>query len=312
MSKTALFVGLGSIGKRHLKNLKNILGGSIEVDALRSSSKRVPDEEVAKLIRTEYYNIEDLPNYDMIFITNPSNMHYETIFKLQNKTDNFFIEKPLDVLPLTDEQISKLDLKKIYYIACPLRHTGVYKELEKILKDKKIYSVRAICTSYLPDWRKGVDYRTVYSAKKESGGVKIDLIHEFDYLFRLLGFPKKYVMFENKISDLEIESNDFVSFTGEYDDKYLELHLDYFGRIPQRTAEFYTKDDVIWCDFNNSKIRLNDQIKDFSEEINDRYINEIKYFLNLIDFKNENINDMMNANRVLKYITQGDNNGIKG
>lgn len=312
MTKTALFVGLGSIGKRHLKNLKNILGENIEADALRSSSKRVLDEEIVKLIRKEYYDIKALPDYDMIFITNPSDMHYETILKLQNKTNNFFIEKPLDVLPLTDEQISNLDLNKTYYIACPLRHTGVYKALEELLKNKKIYSARAICTSYLPDWRKGVDYRTIYSAKKESGGVKIDLIHEFDYLFRLLGFPKKYAMFENKISDLEIESNDFVSFTGEYEDKYLELHLDYFGRIPQRTAEFYTKDDVIWCDFNNSKIRADGEMKDFSEEINDRYVDEIKYFLDLIDFKNENINDMINANKVLKYITQGDSNGIEG
>ncbi len=309
MNKTALFVGLGSIGKRHLKNLKALI--DIDVDALRSSTKMPLPDEISFLIRKEYYDIKDLPKYDMIFITNPSDLHYETILNLQDKTDNFFVEKPLDVIPLRAEQLSKLDLNKLYYIACPLRHTGVYRALEEILKDKKIYSTRAICTSYLPEWRPGVDYRTIYSARKESGGVKIDLIHEFDYLFRLLGFPKKHVMFENKISDLEIESNDFVSFTGEYDDKYLELHLDYFGRIKQRTAEFYTKDDVIWCDFNSSKIRVNGQIQNFSEEINDRYVNEMKYFLNLIDFKNENINDIMNANRVLKYIIQGENNGTE-
>ena len=307
MNKTALFVGLGSIGKRHLTNLKNILGENIEIDALRSSSQRALDKETAKLVRDEYYSIDGLPVYDIIFITNPSYLHYETILNLQDKTNNFFVEKPLDVLPLTDKQISKLDLNKLYYIACPLRHTRVYKVLEEILYSKRVYSARAICTSYLPDWRKGVDYRKVYSAQKESGGVKIDLIHEFDYMFKLMGFPKKHVMFESKVSDLEIESNDFVSFTGQYDNKYVELHLDYFGRIPQRIAEFFTNDDVISCDFNNSKIRINGETRDFSEEINDRYVSEMKYFLNLINQNSDNINCIKNANRVLKYITQGDN-----
>ena len=52
----------------------------------------------------------------------------------------------------------------------------------------KVYSARAISSSYLPDWRPGQDYRTTYSAHKDmGGGVSIDLIHEWDYLSWLFG-----------------------------------------------------------------------------------------------------------------------------
>lgn len=303
-----LFVGLGSIGKRHIKNLKIICdekGIELSCDALRSSNSPL-NSEIKPLIHHEYYSVEELPYYDIIFITNPSNLHYEMILKLNSKADSFFIEKPLDVKPLTEEQLKVLDKNKVYYIACPLRHTGVYKGLLDIIKDKKIFCARAICTSYLPEWRKGIDYRNVYSAKKESGGVKIDLIHEFDYLFSLFGFPEKFSMYERKISDLEIESPDYVSFIGDYGNMFTELHLDYFGRIPTRNVELYSDDDVIVCDFNNSKIRINNEIKDYAEDVNKRYLNEIEYFLSLIKCKKNNLNDIINANKVLQFITQGE------
>ena len=70
-------------------------------------------------------------------------------------------------------------------------------------------SARVICSSYLPDWRPGVDYRTVYSAHKAlGGGVTIDLIHEWDYLVDLFGVPQKLYNFKGTYSDLEIDSDD--------------------------------------------------------------------------------------------------------
>ena len=59
------------------------------------------------------------------------------------------------------------------------------------------YCARVICSSYLPDWRPGVDYRTVYSAHKAmGGGVTIDLIHEWDYLVELFGVPEQLYNFK--------------------------------------------------------------------------------------------------------------------
>ena len=57
-----------------------------------------------------------------------------------------------------------------------------------------------------------------------------------------------------KKSDLEIDSNDVAVYIAEYPDKMVELHLDYFGRIPVRKLELYSRDDVVTADLLEQKI----------------------------------------------------------
>ena len=65
-----------------------------------------------------------------------------------------------------------------------------------------------ICSSYLPDWRPGVGYHTVYfSAHRRLGGgvTTSTLIHEWDYLVELFGVPEKWPQFQmGPTLDLEI------------------------------------------------------------------------------------------------------------
>jgi predicted dehydrogenase len=99
----------------------------------------------------------------------------------------------------------------------------------------------AMSSSYLPDWRPGQDYRKTYSAHKDmGGGVSIDLIHEWDYLTWLFGMPTEYHSMINKVSNLEIDSDDLAIYIGKNDKTTFELHLDYFGRQTQRTLDLFT------------------------------------------------------------------------
>jgi len=82
-----LFVGLGSIGKRHLNNLIHIAsrrGSPLEVDALRSSLKPLPPE-LAAVIKHQYIDFEQLGHYDVAFITNPTSLHASTLADLAGK-----------------------------------------------------------------------------------------------------------------------------------------------------------------------------------------------------------------------------------
>lgn len=297
-----LFVGLGSISTRHIKNLYFVCkerGINLDVDVLRRKIDDLPDSLKAFDLN-QIISIEDDAFYDCAFITNPTNLHYHALLGLRKKAKYYFIEKP--IFENCDYSLTAVELDyKNSYIACPMRHTKVYKELSKLIADKKVFSSRIICSSYLPDWRSNQDYRKNYSAIKSlGGGVTIDLIHEIDYMIDLFGFPKKVINMHGKYSNLEIDSDDLSVYIADYNDKLVEVHLDYFGRKSKRSCDVFTEEGTFFADYINSCIYLpNGDFIDCREDINERYINEIRYYLNFIEKKVSNINDPEKALKVL-------------
>lgn len=309
MSKklSVCFVGLGSIGKRHLRNLHFICrarGWQLEVDALRHD-RTSTDDDFAGLIRRQFFSIEELHVvYDIIFICNPSQLHYETIIKLRGKANAFFVEKPAFVCPMERLIVDEIMQSGKYYVACPLRHTRVFSALRDYVLCHPVYSVRSIFSSYLPNWRPGADYRMLYSAQKESGGVKLDLIHEFDYLYGIFGEPLDSVLFEGKYSNLEIESNDLLAFVAKYRDKVVELHLDYFGRKVQRYCEVFSSEETMRFNFAESRVEnlRTGEIVDLSEDRDEYQRRELSYYLDFACGDSTNINTLLQANALLQLL----------
>lgn len=299
------FVGTGSIGKRHIRNVWNVAkerGMDIELHALRSSRSDL-EKDIQLLVKKQAYSYEELDDfYDAVYIANPTNLHYETILQLQDKCNNFFIEKP--VFNKTNQDISQIKQHKdmLMYVACPLRYTQVLDEARKVIKTEHVISAKAISSSYLPDWRPNTDYRKVYSAhKNQGGGVVIDLIHEWDYLISLFGFPAKVHMLAGKYSDLEIDSEDLAIYIAAYGDKLLELHLDYFGRETQRYLELFTTMNHYLFDIAGSRVIKNGTtIFSFEEDGNRKYIEETKHFFHLIEHKEENTNSLEHALKTMR------------
>ena len=304
------FIGIGSIAKRHLRNLKEICaenGREVSVDALRTGNSPLP-EDVSGLISNVFHSEYEMPtDYDAIFITNPTDYHIETLKKVHNKGKHFFIEKPITSFRNL-ESVKEVEYREssIYYIACPLRYTNVIQYLKKNVDINKVISVRCISSSYLPEWRPGVDYRNTYSAHRNlGGGVSIDLIHEWDYLQYLFGKPEKILSMLGKKSNLDLDCEDYAIYLAEYSDKIVELHLDYFGRKIIREIMLFTEDDTILGDLANSKITYlkSGKVIDFSESRNDFQKKELLYFLELIE-REEYKNFAYEAYNTMNY-TQG-------
>ena len=277
-----LFVGLGSIGTRHLNNLHEVAqrsGIALEVEALRSGSRALP-QQTAALLTQEISVLAPAAHYDVAFITNPTHLHFDTLQMLRGKVDTFFIEKP--IFDKTDASLAAcLDAGQKAYVAAPMRWCGAMMALKKILPTLRVYSARAICSSYLPSWRPGVDYRTVYSAHKEmGGGVTIDLIHEWDYLAELFGMPLECHNFKGTYSHLEIDSDDLSVYIARYPKLLCEVHLDYFGRDYRRTLELFCENGTVVADFGAGTLTLEDGTVQCCEEpVNERYLREMDYFL---------------------------------
>lgn len=288
---TALFIGLGSIGSRHLKNLHTICaerGITLAADALRSSLNRPLRPGVAELLRAQFTALDDPAargHYDLAFITNPTSLHAETLQSLRGRAGALFIEKPIFSADQADlDPAALLDPGQKAYVAAPMRWCGVMLALKNRLEtgaDGRPYCARVLCSSYLPDWRPGVDYRTVYSAHKAmGGGVTIDLIHEWDYLVDLFGAPERLYNLRGQYSELEIDSDDVSLYIAQYPGMLAEVHLDYFGRGYRRSIELFTPSGSLVADFGAGTLTLPDgTVEDYTEDVNARYLREMAYFL---------------------------------
>lgn len=300
-------IGLGSIGTRHLLNITQVLASrnrAYEIDLIRSGKGKEPDAQLKRLVTGTVCSYADArDDYDAVFITNPTHRHYDTIKQFVPKTEHMFIEKP--VFDSTSVSVEDLKLKdgNIYYVACPLRYTNVISYLKENINPDDVYSVRAICSSYLPEWRESGDYRDSYSAHRDKGGgVSIDLIHEWDYLRFLFGTPKRVCNVKGAFSNLEIDSDDLSLYIAEYKDKLVEVHLDYFGRKTIREAQIFTGRDTITADIANSEIRFLKAGKtvSFGEQRNDFFLREMEVFFDILEGKATNHNDISMALQTLR------------
>ena len=277
-----LFTGLGSIGTRHLKNLHAVAakrGVAVEAWALRSSGRVLPDETRALLAR-EVREVPEGEHFDAMFLTNPTSLHFETLRALRGKADALFIEKPIFDDPSLRVEDCILPGQKAY-VAAPMRWCGTMLALEKCLPELRVYSARVICSSYLPDWRPNVDYRTVYSAHRDmGGGVAIDLIHEWDYLAGLFGVPDEIHCLRGTYSHLEIDSDDLAVYIARWPHMLGEVHLDYFGRTYRRAIELFCEHGTVTADFGEGTLTREDgTVEHYEEPVNERYLREMAYFL---------------------------------
>ena len=300
-------IGLGSIGQRHLRNIDFVLRGrglSATFDVVEPRELDYLDESTRKLVANRFSKPEEIGEYDLVWITNPSQIHLETLRAVEGKAKRFFVEKPVFVKSVPDSGLGALADELRYTVACPMRHTKPFAWLAGFVKANRVFCARAICSSYLPEWRPGTDYRRTYAAQPGSGGVKLDLVHEFDYLFTLFGLPKEFRLMEGKFSDLEIAASDDVSFVAKYADMALELHLDYYGRVARREIELYTADDVVVCDFIRGEARFlkSGARVDLAEERDDYCRREEEYFLDFAEGRAANINSIPFANRIIRFL----------
>lgn len=298
-----LIIGLGSIARKHIRALREI-DPACEIYALRSNPDAIPEDETKNLFSwDEAFNL--IP-YEFAIISNRTRDHGTTLRKLISFNCPLLIEKPvLADLDEARELGELLEKNKIAtYVACNLRFHPCLQFMSRYLEQNRPYiqETTSYCGSYLPEWRPGRDFRSLYSANKDQGGgAHLDLIHELDYLHWLFGFPKRHERFLNSQSNLGIDAVDYAHYVLDYGTFFSTVTLNYFRRMPRREFEIVTEKDVFSIDLLQSRILKNDK-EIFSAEpgfIN-TYKLQLNYFLDSINSKTKMMNDFSEAVRTLK------------
>lgn len=239
-----LLIGYGSIGKRHEYVLKTLL----KVDTIDIVTKQ-------KLDHTTCYTsidvVKDIDSYDYFVIASETSKHFSQLKKLDYLVKNKLIlcEKPLFI------HHQEVTYRNNVFVGYTLRYHPLIKKLRIALKNQNVLSADITACSYLPDWRPNQDYKKSYSASKElGGGVLLDLSHEVDLIHHLFGKIEEIYSYQDKISSLEITSDDYVSAICKSDKEILmTLSMNYFSLIPKREILLHTKEFSILVDLINNR-----------------------------------------------------------
>jgi predicted dehydrogenase len=252
-----LFLGLGGVGQRHLRNLRTLRGRDVEIWAyrVRGESHVIGDRlEIQKGedVETKYdvKVVKDVDRAfdarpDVVFVTNPTSLHLLLALRAAEEGCHLLIEKPLshslegvgDLIRIVEEK------KLIAFVAYQLRQHPGFIRLREILKSGmlgQVLSVSAEVGEYLPGFHPYEDYRRMYASRRElGGGVTLTQIHEIDYLYALFGMPEKVYSLGGHLSSLAVDVEDVavsILAARRSDGKLLpiELHQDYVQRPPAR------------------------------------------------------------------------------
>lgn len=199
--------------------------------------------------------IDQIETYDYFVIASETYKHFEQLSYLENTLKNkiIFCEKPLfdtnKMLSITNNTVC------VGYV---LRFHPLMQQLKTALHNEQILNATIACGQYLPRWRVDGRYQDSYSASRaKGGGVLLDLSHEIDYAQWLFGTINECCSFQEKISDLEIDSDDFVTLIAKTDQNIrLTLTLDYISKITHRRMLVNTVSSTYELDFIANTLRV--------------------------------------------------------
>ena len=290
-----MIIGLGSIGKWHLRNLSAL--GIENITVLRRKKQLPTDDDLPQFeIETDLSQaLRKKPT--AVIIASPTALHIEQAIVAAEAGCHILMEKPIshsinrvnDLLKIVKQQ------GIIFQTAFQFRFHPVFQQIKKQIDNGaigKIISAHVHWGEYLPLWHPWEDYRQGYSARQDlGGGVVLTLCHPFDYSLWLAGEIESVSAIVDKLSDLEIDTDDTAMITMRFKSGAIgSIYLDYCERpskhcltiIGQQGKITWDNSDGIAYIFSGESQNGQKLEPPSGFERNTMFINELAHFIDCI------------------------------
>lgn len=301
-----LVIGGGSIGARHLNNLK-ILGFN---DISICDTDRKKANELSKKYNVKkFYDLESalLENFDFSIICTYPQSHVDISKICIKNNSHIFIEKPISSnLQNVKSMLKKADLKKLkvavgYNTRFDKGLIYLKNELMKSTMSTPI-SISSQWGQHIKFWRPGDNYKNHYILKKGSG-IILDASHEYDYVRWLLNDDVVSVYcLTTTSSTIKTQTESIATIIIKFKRGTIyNLVIDYLRPHYERKCQIIgEKGELKWeyvikkAGWKNYDVRANSKVtinfinpqktisKNFSVKLNDMYINEMQDFIQSI------------------------------
>jgi predicted dehydrogenase len=311
-----LVVGGGSVGKRHARNLSS-LGCAISCVDPRGDRLEEVQEELQLQNSFTSLGAALADNFDFrgVVIGSPTSLHVEQATAAVERGLPVLVEKPLstdidsgrrlaDVLTAAS---GNLLLGYTWRWWPPLLRV---RELLDQGRIGNVLHVSFLMSAHLADWHPWERYQDFFMAKRSlGGGALLDESHWIDLMVWFFGMPSELTARVERISRLEIETDDNVDILVRYaEGPRVSIHLDLFGRPHEKSIRFVGEDGtIVWSESPN-QIRMSSEmaggwdIENFTAERNDMFLGVDREFLDVAEGKRAPSCGIDDGLRVLEII----------
>ena len=275
-------VGMGSIAKRHLKNLK-FLYPNARIYVVSSSGKNVDLPEGASAVVSLSELIALKPNY--VVLASPAPYHIETAKLLLENQISVLIEKPLTAKFSDAAEFLNFYESKNYppmAVGYCLRFLPSALAVKSFLESGglgTIYNVHSVVGQFLPSWRSDKSYKDSVSAKAElGGGALLELSHELDYLQWLFGplvLQHSWLRTTEELGLQVEEIADLIVTTAT--GVFISIHLDFVQKATQRKCEFIGEKGNLYWDLVANTVTFKDANSTTTIYADDQYDKNTMY-----------------------------------
>lgn len=319
-----LIIGLGSMGKRRIRNLQHLNLKAGEILGFDFNENRKDEAEKKYNIKT----IKNLDNFDFdkidaIIVSTPPDRHNQYIkLAIENKKP-VFIEASvvLEGLKELNDEAKKENV--LIAPSCTFRFHPAIKEIKKIVKEGgygKITNFTYYLGQYLPDWHPSENIKNFYAGKKETSGAREMVSFELTWLVDILGFPKDIIGFYGKTLEMGVDIDDTYVFALDFGDKFGSILIDVVARYATRSLILnMEKAQILWRwdeDFiklydastkkwENYYFKKGQAAEGYNKNImEDMYIEEMKFFIDAVEGKSNFPNSLDDDIKVLKLLNK--------
>jgi predicted dehydrogenase len=302
-----LLAGLGSVGQRHVRNLRAVLGDSVELMAYRvrglnhvlTADMRIEAGDVEKKYGVTAFASLDAAlaqRPDAVFVTNPNSLHMPIALAAVRAGCHLFIEKPIShTLDGIDELIAEVDRQRL---VCLVGYQWRFHPALALVRCRirsgaigRLLSARLDFGEYLPDWHPYEDYRSMPVSRRDlGGGVILAQIHDLDYAYWFFGMPRRIVAMGGHLSHLDIDVEDVADILMECESAGrrfpVYVHQDCVRRPPVRGCSIDGDKGSIRLDLRAQTVYIADadgrQVESHSfaaHERNQMFLDELRHFL---------------------------------
>lgn len=254
-----LQVGLGSMGKRRIRNLQQLgIKKIIGFDPNENRRKEVEKLYHISTISTIKEGLEEKP--DCMIISTPPDLHYMYAKIAIKNNIHFFTE-----VNLSSNDVSKIrqEIKHKKIVGVPsstMLFHPIIKQLEKLINNGAIGKPLTVYHHFghhLSNWHPWEDYRKFYVSKRETGAAREVVPFELVWLNHL--FSDIHSVYGNiaKISALEANIDDIYQIIIEFTNGIKCIFIvDVISEPAINETRIIGDKGIIFCDHNLGTIKI--------------------------------------------------------